>query len=305
MRVAVTAASASTSRPACANALRYSVVSATSASLRGEPRLSSVIVMPDDNLGSPRSVALVALTTEYRKAFAQAGLDVDADAAVTATRIRASALADKTVSALDTWALAAFLLKREAEQQKLLQIARLADPDPAWGDRLRDPAAWGDQQKLILLAEEALAATRPLPAHQPGILASLLKQRGSRSEGMHLLREALRRRPNDFWLNWEMAVAHCSGGDFKQAIPFLRTLIALRPDNPWTNHHLGVALMMSGEMDEAVAQFRYAMKLDPKNEVTQRSLAHALLKAGKPAEALQVAQLLLEAEPNNANAVVT
>ena len=39
-------------------------------------RQTAVIVMPDDNLGSPRSVALVALTTEYRKAFAQAGLDL-------------------------------------------------------------------------------------------------------------------------------------------------------------------------------------------------------------------------------------
>src|SRR5262249_31506880 len=161
---------------------------------------------------TPPSVDAQLLTTEYRKAFAQAGLDVDADPAMTSATIRASVLGEKTVSALDEWALAAFLLKRAPEQQELLQIARLADPDPAWGDRFRDPAAWGDPKKLRQLADDAFRAPKSPPAHKLAITATLLDRLGARSEGRRLLREALRRRPTDFRLNWEMGDAYWRDG---------------------------------------------------------------------------------------------
>ena len=56
----------------------------------------------------------------------------------TAALIRASPLAAHTIAALDVWALAAFMTNRGPLQEKLLLIARLADPDPKWGDRFQN-----------------------------------------------------------------------------------------------------------------------------------------------------------------------
>ena len=62
----------------------------------------------------------------------------------------------------------------------------------------------------------------------------------------------MRRRPDDFWLNVEMANAHEMAGNYKQTVAYRRTVVALRPSNAWTINALGVALVFSGEYDEAI-----------------------------------------------------
>ena len=263
-------------------------------------RQSAVSSVAETKTSSPHFMDFQLLATESRKAFAHTGLDVDADAEITAARIRSSALGDKILPALDEWALAAFMLKREAEQEKLLHIARLADPDPAWANRLRDPAAWRDPKKLRILADDASTAFKPLPAHHFGILSTLL---ADPSEGIRLLREALRRRPNDFWLNWEMGKVYWQDGKFMEAAQSFRIVIALRPDNPFAFSYLGAALIMAGEFDEAIAQLRQGIKLDSKHTNLHRNLVIALIKAGRTNEALAASQRLLEADPTNVQAV--
>ncbi len=82
------------------------------AELLGDILQAAVASVSERNVSSPHPVDFQLLATESRKAFIQAGFNVDGDAAVTAARIRATPLADKTVSALDEWALAAYVLNR-------------------------------------------------------------------------------------------------------------------------------------------------------------------------------------------------
>ena len=81
-----------------------------------------------------------AFAKSYSEVFAAAGFDVEGDSEAAARRIQSTPLAEQTITALDLWAFAAFRLNRESLHKQLLRIARLADPDPAWRDHLRDPA---------------------------------------------------------------------------------------------------------------------------------------------------------------------
>ncbi len=156
---------------------------------------------------------------------------------------------------------------------------------------------WGDKQKLRQLADNALKVSKPVPAHQLAILATLLWNLDARSEGLGLLREAIRRRPADFRLNWAMALAYWRDGKFKESVAYFRIVITLRPENPWTFSHLGCALLLADELDEAILVLRQACKLDPNNEVLRNNLTTALLKAKRADEVLVAGKKLLNAEP--------
>ena len=87
----------------------------------------------------------------YANAFVEAGfrpLDDPPEAAGTA--IAASPVRHLLILALDDWALTE---TNDAVQSRLLQVARVADPDPL-ADRLRDPAVRKDLDQLLALAGE-------------------------------------------------------------------------------------------------------------------------------------------------------
>jgi tetratricopeptide (TPR) repeat protein len=242
------------------------------------------------------------LTENYYSAFSQAGFDVNADPEIVATRIRETVLSETTVSALDEWALASFLLKRESQQKKLLKIASLVQADSDWAIQFRDPDTWSDKTKLIKLAEDASAAVRRTPAHQLAITANLLGNLGAKAEGQRLLRAALRRRPTDFWLNWDVCDAYWRERKFKEAVPYLRILIALRPDNAPTMNRLGCALVSSADYDEGIEYFREALEIDPQFAAARHNIAIALIESGRITEALAECRQVLKDHPKSADA---
>ena len=176
---------------------------------------------------------------EYAEAFAQAHLDLDrAESAV--ARIQATPLRPQIVAALDLWAFLALDAKNESLQRQLLRIARLADPD-AWRDRFRDANAWRDKEKLARLADDAAKMPVPPPAHQLAITGRLLSSADPRVDIARLMREALRVRPGDYWLNWEMGDALDRGKRRQEAVTYFRIALAIRPENPWTLDRLSGA----------------------------------------------------------------
>lgn len=242
------------------------------------------------------------LATEYRKAFAERALDIDGDPVEVAARIEASVLGSQTVAALDEWARAAFVSKRAAEHRKLLHIARLADRGSAWRDRFRDPAAWQDLEKLRELAKEAFALPEPPQAHQLGIIAMLFEHLGTRREGTRFLVKAVRHRPNDCWLNWEMACSYFTEGKYMDAIPFLRVVVAIRPRNPGTTNVLAYALMQAGECDECIELGHRAVSLAPDVAFYRYTLMFMLLDVGRWNEAIEEGRRYVEANPNSPRA---
>src|SRR5262249_27930588 len=92
---------------------------------------------------------------DYTEAFAKYGLDLDRlDPEEAAERIRNRPISRQLIAAIDDWAVIA-KRRRLPAWQRLLAVARLADPD-RWRNRLRDAIEGGDRA-----FEEVLQAASP------------------------------------------------------------------------------------------------------------------------------------------------
>src|SRR5262249_7124990 len=116
----------------------------------------------------------------YAKAFAEAGFDlVQGDARTLSERIAASPIKEQLVAALDDWSLLADPFPRKnAPWERLLEVARLAAPDPAWGDPVRQAATRRNKAACEELARKAaVAKLSPQMLH---LVAYLLNDRQAR-----------------------------------------------------------------------------------------------------------------------------
>jgi serine/threonine protein kinase/Flp pilus assembly protein TadD len=260
-------------------------------------RLDSNAIATMDFFRSKSGHGVVA--AEYAASFRSAGLAADDDVADTeavASAIRGSAINVQLVAALDDWALVTADVRLRA---RLLKIAELADPDPAWRDRVRDPAVRGNRRALERLAADVgEASAKEQPPQLLVTLARLLEEVGGNPAP--LLRAAQRQRPWDFWLNFGL-------GDLLRAtrpaesLGFYRAAIARRPRISPLFNNLGIALAATGARDEAIASYRKAIALDPKDSgAPYFNLGNALMDAGARDEAIAAFRKSIEVEPARA-----
>ncbi len=214
-----------------------------------------------------------AAEREYAAAFRDAGLwkEGDDETAV-AARVRASAVASQLVAALDDWAFVA----AEPTSKWVLGVARRADPS-SWGDRFRDPDGWGNRLALQALADEALRKDgAKLKELSPQVLVALGNRLGhAGADSVPLLRAALRRYPDDFWLNFLLALA-LGETQPEEAIGYYRVVLALRPGTAAGHNNLGRALQRRGRLDEAIAEYHKAIDLDRESAVYHNNLGIGL-----------------------------
>jgi serine/threonine-protein kinase len=203
------------------------------------------------------------LTVEFRKAFAQSPFNIDGPPEETAACIRASPLAAHTVAALDVWALAAFLTDREPLQQNLLRIARLADPDPSWGDRFRAPAAWHDKEAVLRLANDALSTSPLPPTHHLAIIATLFQESGIGSKAAETLMRGRLLRPDDFWANWELACLMVKQRRPLTAVEYYRVASALRRGNARIQSHVAASLILANNRKDGLTHYETAVFRQP------------------------------------------
>jgi serine/threonine protein kinase/Tfp pilus assembly protein PilF len=233
---------------------------------------------------------------EYAAAFAATRLTPSDDPAL-ADRIRRSAIREQVLAALDDWALVA---DDERLRARALKLARLLDPDPAWGDRVRDPALRGDRPRLERLAAEALAA--PEADRMPRVLSALgllLKDAGGDPEA--LLRTAQQREPDGFWINLTLGNVLYSLKP-AEAVGFYRAALAKRPRSAWVWNNLGVALRLMTRWDEAEAAFRRAIALSPAAGLAYSNLGAILARRGHNEEAAALFRRAIELDPDAAAA---
>lgn len=192
----------------------------------------------------------------YARAFADFGLDLKAaNVAELARRIKASAIKEQLIAALDDW----YDVERDPQLSgRLLAVARLADED-VWRQRLRDPAVWKDKQALKHLAkEEGALAQPPLTAQ---ILARYLFRASEPADAVGVLRQAQQRHPGNFWVNYHLAVSLMVSEPSRdeEAIGFLRAAVAVRPQSAAGHATLGAALAEQGRYKEAESACRSAI----------------------------------------------
>ena len=202
----------------------------------------------------------------YAQAFERAGLDVRSDIEAAAARIRDSNLRRQLVMALDHWAYVADALEDRRSMARFLDLARRADPDPQWGDRFREPALWGNRDRLRRLAAEVKqrlvgeAFENGPPTPLVTLLAKKLGQQDRQAEP--LLRAAQWRHPEDFWLNFALGEA-LREREPAEAVGFYRAALAMRPTVAAVYSEVGMAQFRQGLLDEAVLAHRKAIDLEP------------------------------------------
>jgi tetratricopeptide (TPR) repeat protein len=251
------------------------------------------------------------LGPEFARAFRDYGIDVEAlTTAEAARRIRARAIPEELVAALEDWAT---LRRRidKGEAHRLLAVARAADPDPA-RNRLREAFERGERAYLKKLAasdeidrfppstvlllvsaladadapESALAVLRKAQRQHPDdvwtnmALAEILSvEPATRGEGIGFYRAALACRPGSFAIHFILGHALQQHGKPRQAAEVFRRATQLKPDSLWAHMLLGANLACLNELPEALAAFRRAVQLKPRFDPATRQDASGFREA--------------------------
>ena len=109
------------------------------------------------------------------------------------------------------------------------------------------------------------------------------------ADGVDLLREARRRRPDDFWANHDLAFYLCRSDPprFREAVGYFAAAVALRPNLAAARINLANAYRAAGDLDLAIATHREALAVEPGHAVGHNNLANALRDAGDLAGAVE------------------
>ncbi len=217
----------------------------------------------------------------FAACFARIGVVAGEDVHRNAKRIHDSDIREQLLAALDDWALAALVLTDKEMCNRLLAVAREADPDPPWRDRFRDADAWHNQRQLLQLAD-ALSESAARPAsHQIALLGMLLGWNGAPAAGTELLRDVLRQQPDNFWINLEVGNSLHLVNRPGEASIYYRIACALRPHNMLAHNALAIELNYTGDIDESVRMFHKAIELEPESYLPRHNLVYVLAHNGR------------------------
>ncbi|MDG3005916.1 protein kinase domain-containing protein [Paludisphaera mucosa] len=233
----------------------------------------------------------------YEKTWAKAFGRQWEDVQDVAARVRDSAVREEIVPALDDWAS---ITRDPARRAWLLALAREADPDPS-RDRLRQPELWEDGARLTRLFQET--GLDDLSPQLATALGRVLRKKGD--DAVHLLGAAQARRPQDFWLNFELGLALVESGRNEEALGFFRAALALRPEALPAHNSVGVSLGTMGRADEAIRYLQEALRIDPNFAIAHHNLGWVLSNKGRHDEAIKHYEEAIRLDPKRAGAAHT
>jgi tetratricopeptide (TPR) repeat protein len=279
---------------------------------------------------------------EYGRAFRRYGIDLARlEPEEAGARIRVCAIHTQLSAGLLDWALG----RRAAEQRRearlqppdgrgwahLLATARVANPSP-WNSRFCEALRREDQKELRELARTVDLEFRTVTElhHLAIALATMGDQIGSEQ----ILRQAVRRHPDDFWLNAELAklllqAASSSTADHAQkelelgrtelprlptgealekwheAVRFCTAAVALRGQDAPPHYLLGSALQGQGQQKEAMDEFKEAIRIDPKNPDAHLSYSIGLCRLGDIDQAIAEVEESIRLKRDNVHAYAT
>jgi serine/threonine protein kinase/tetratricopeptide (TPR) repeat protein len=223
---------------------------------------------PDsDNTGSVSNQYDYHLVdTLYRNAFREAGLNMeDLPAQEFAAQLLGTTVPVELAANLDSWSFLSpdDLTSPNPRWKHLLQVARIADPDP-WRVRVREALERKNRAELMEIAASE-EVSRLLPPTLL-VLAHALRSQGAPRPGLALLREMQNLHPDDFWANEDLGywLRTSKTPDHEAAIRFYTAALAIRPSSAPAHGNLGNALRDKGQFDEAIAEYRKAICIEPK-----------------------------------------
>jgi serine/threonine protein kinase/Tfp pilus assembly protein PilF len=220
----------------------------------------------------------------YAAAFEEHQLDL-AHPEATAQRIRTSTVRLQLILALDDWSFVKNNLPG-GDSGPVLTLAQMADDD-AWRNRVREGVKKGDLAALVAAAASEEAERQPDRAL--AVLGGVLAQKKAHQEALTLLRGAVQRKPQDFWINFDLArvLLVMEPANPEDAVGFLRAALALQPDNPAVYNNLGVALDRLGKHAQALQALQKAVEFQPNDTGFLLNMGNVLNHLKRYAEAEQ------------------
>jgi serine/threonine protein kinase/Tfp pilus assembly protein PilF len=204
----------------------------------------------------------------FSKAFRECEIDMDAlTPAEAAARIGRFRVRAALVKALDEWAPlrrgGTSLAVSNPRWTKLVEAARLADPDPQ-RNRCREAVLRRDRPALEQLADAI--DIQDMSPKTLWLLGLTLREVGALDRAMRLLQRAQHQYPTDLWIN--ELLGHFSWNAFQprrteDALRYYSIALALRPERPKLHLMMVHILTASGALDEAVAECSKIIELEP------------------------------------------
>jgi serine/threonine-protein kinase len=256
-----------------------------------------------DAVGMNRALAMIgreegarpaaAAAEKYAIVFQKAGLGTVADDPdVVARQVVALEIEAASAAALDDWAVCE---PDEARRNRLLEVARRLDPDPAGTrNRLRRPEVWRDPTTLSRAAEEPFPADTSVPFLRA--LADRMAAAGL--DSIPFRRRIQREHVDHFIANVSLADA-LRPGDPAESIRYYQAALAIRPHALSARNNLAVALAASGGTDEAIRLFQEALEIDSRSARVRYNLGRTLFDGKRYREAETQLRQALELLPAN------
>jgi eukaryotic-like serine/threonine-protein kinase len=237
----------------------------------------------------------------FTAAFRTAGLDLDQlapnDVGAAIARMQSSV---EVTSFLDYWADLRWRMRHTSDRaswQRLVDIARKADPDP-WRDALRAQFGVYEHPELQRLADD-VKGLEGQPVRSLILLAEELGSSGDIKGALTLLQSAWRRSPGDFWLNYSLG--YFSWPDATEAIRYFTTAVAIRPRSYVAHVKLGYALQRDGKLAAAVDEFHEILRIKSDDIYALNGLGWTLQVQGKYDEATNFYNKALRIKPDSAD----
>jgi serine/threonine protein kinase/tetratricopeptide (TPR) repeat protein len=243
----------------------------------------------------------------YARLFADFGIDVNGlSPPEIAARIREHPkTAVQLAAALDNWAIIRRdhdLSKKEKDRdpaawQRLLEAARLADPDP-WRSQLRQLMGREDRNALRKLADSAHMSA--LPAQSLRLMGTALIFGGDAAACIGWLRKAHRQHPGDVSISFDLSfhLSQLKPPPLLEVLQYAEAAVAASP-NSWRLHNtIGNTLRECGRYEEAVAAFSKVIELDPDSTLAWRERGFTYMKMGQHDKAIEDLSEAIKRNPN-------
>jgi serine/threonine-protein kinase len=152
---------------------------------------------------------------------------------------------------------------------------------------------------------EAVECYRAARAARPVLgvsLARALAQTGRAEEGLAVLAELVRARPDHPDMHVHLGLALGETGRTAEAEAAYREALRLRPDDPFIINSIGVALLDQGRDAEAERAFREVVRRKPGAAFGHANLGAALVRLRRPQEAEAACREALRLDPDQPDA---
>jgi len=192
---------------------------------------------------------------------------------------------------------AAELTRRWRNQIFVLSVATSAVIILCLGLTRQQLVYWKDSETLF---RHALEVTKNnYIAHKA--LGDVLQKNGQIDEAIRQFQEAIRLKPDDTDVLYNLGNAFLKKDQVDEAIRQYKEIIRLKPGDTDAHNNLGNALLRQGQTDEAIRQFQEVIRLKPDDAKARNNLGIALGREGQFDEAIRQYQEAIRLKPNDAD----